>query len=162
MDSAVRIYVQPSKVASEVNNQFRKFLTAKDIQNRRQKIEGISLRYIFNDLRSEPGNIVHVTTDADNEVNMIYIQLREQRELFKCYPEAAQLDGTHRTNQLGIPLYTILVKDKFGLGQPACYFFFREESKERILSGLRLFAQVRSLSLIILLKRLARTGLCEV
>ena len=104
---------------------------------------------ILNDLRSEPGNIVHVTTDADNEVNMIYIQLREQRELFKCYSEAAQLDGTDRTNQLGMPLYTVLVKDKFGLGQPACYFFVREESKERILSGLQLFAQVRSLSLII-------------
>ena len=43
MDSAVRMDVQPSKVASEVNNQFSKFLTAKDIQNRRQKIEGISM-----------------------------------------------------------------------------------------------------------------------
>jgi MULE transposase domain len=94
---------------------------------------------ILTDLRSDPGNVVHVTTDAENEVNLIYIQLSEQRELFKRYPEAGQLDGTHRTNQLGMPLYTVLVKDKFGLGQPVFYFFVREETKERILSGLRVF-----------------------
>jgi hypothetical protein len=35
--------VQPTKVASEVNNQFAKFLAAKDIENSRQKIEGISI-----------------------------------------------------------------------------------------------------------------------
>ena len=43
LDSAIRMDVQPTKVASQVNNQFAKFLTAKDIQNRRQKIEGISI-----------------------------------------------------------------------------------------------------------------------
>lgn len=73
---------------------------------------------------------------------MIYIQLREQRELFSKFPEAIQLDGTHRTNKIDMPLYTIIVKDNFGIGQPACYFFVREETTERIKLGLTHFAKV--------------------
>jgi hypothetical protein len=33
-------------------------------------------------------------------------------------------------------LYTIIVKDNFGIGQPVCYFFVREEIRERIKLGL--------------------------
>lgn len=39
IDVAVRIDVASSKVASEVNAQFKKFVTSKDIENRRQKVQ---------------------------------------------------------------------------------------------------------------------------
>lgn len=93
-------------------------------------------------LRSEEGNIVQVDTDEEGEVNMIYIQLHEQRELFSKFPEVIQLDGTHRTNKVDMPLYTIIVKDNFGIEQTACYFFVREETTERIKFGLTYFAKV--------------------
>ncbi|XP_057372194.1 uncharacterized protein LOC130693083 [Daphnia carinata] len=87
------------------------------------------------------GSIIHVDTDANGEGNMIYIQLQIQVELFDKYPEAIQLDGTHRTKKLEMPLYTIRIKDKFGLGQPVCFFFVREETTEGIKAGLTYFSK---------------------
>lgn len=86
-------------------------------------------------LRSEEGNIVHVDTDEEGEVNMIYIQLRDQRELYSKFPKVIQLDATHRTNKVDMPLYTIIVKDNFGIGQPVCYFLFAKRQRKELNWG---------------------------
>lgn len=93
-------------------------------------------------LRLKPANVINFETDENDEVNLIFIQLREQHELFLKFPEALQLDGTHKTNNIDMPIYTILIKDNFGLGQPVCYFFVREETTETIKAGLTYFAKV--------------------
>lgn len=97
---------------------------------------------LLRELQSDPSNVVHVDTDAEGIVTFIYIQLAEQRKLFERFHETVQLDATHQTNKVGMPLYTLLVQDNFGLGQPVCYFFVKEETKERILAGLRIFGCV--------------------
>ncbi|KZS09766.1 Cell division ftsj-like protein [Daphnia magna] len=68
------------------------------------------------ELLHDGGSIIHVDTNDEGEVNLIYIQLQEQLEPFAKYPEAIQLDDTHRTNRLRMPLYTIMIKDNFELG----------------------------------------------
>ncbi|KAK4024570.1 hypothetical protein OUZ56_009993 [Daphnia magna] len=60
VDAAVKMDVLPGKIASELKLKYNKYVTSKDIENRRQLVQ-------------------------------------EQVELFAKYPEAIQLDGTHRT-----------------------------------------------------------------
>ncbi len=45
----------------------------------------------------KPGNIVKVLCEDDDDqtVNLIYIQLAEQRKMFQKYGEVAQLDGSY-------------------------------------------------------------------
>jgi hypothetical protein len=80
--------------------------------------------------------------DENNEVAQIFIQTKEQRELFKKFGDLVEIDGTYRVTKIGMPLYTILVEDNFGIGQPICYMFLREETTMSIKTSLHLFAEV--------------------
>ncbi|KZR98796.1 Uncharacterized protein APZ42_005624, partial [Daphnia magna] len=146
IDTAVKMDVLPGKIASELKLKYNKYVTSKDIENRRQQVQGLSTSEWGAtsekfELLCAGGSIIHVDTDNEGEINLIYIQLQEQVELFSKYPEVIQLDGTHRTNKLGMPLYTIMIKDNYGLGQPACFFFVREETTARIKAGLTYFSK---------------------
>ncbi|KZS05478.1 Uncharacterized protein APZ42_031304, partial [Daphnia magna] len=103
------------------------YVTSKDIENHRQLVLGLSTSEWGAtseklELLRAGGSIIHVDTDDDGEVNLNYIQLQEQVELFAKYPEAIQLDGTHRTNNQLV------------------FFFVREETTERIKAGLQFFS----------------------
>jgi hypothetical protein len=41
------------------------------------------------------GNIIKVWHDDDNVIDLIYIQLKQQRKLYELYPEMTQIDLTH-------------------------------------------------------------------
>lgn len=86
------------------------------------------------------GNIVKVLYDETNTISLKYVQLSQQRDLYKNYGEVVLLDGTYNVDKLAMPLYTLLVEDNFGVGQPVAYFFIREETTEWIMEGLRIFA----------------------
>jgi hypothetical protein len=47
---------------------------------------------------------------------------RSLPSLYQKYGEVLQLDGTHNITQLAMPLYTLLVQDNFGVGQPVAFF----------------------------------------
>lgn len=92
-------------------------------------------------LLAVPDNIVHVTYDDQNVVSAIYIQLAEQRKLYEQYGEMVQLDGTYKTNKVGMSLYTLLIEDNYGLGQPVAWYFVRTEHQENVDAGLEIFAK---------------------
>lgn len=92
--------------------------------------------------RERPGNVVKIVHDEDNEVVQIFIQSQEQRELFKKFGEVVEIDGTYKVDKAGMPLYTIVIEDNFGIGQPICYMFLREETTASIFAGLEIFAKV--------------------
>jgi hypothetical protein len=52
------------------------------------------------------------------------------------------MDGTHNITQIAMPLYTLLVQDNFGVGQPVAFFFVTEETEEMIATGLKFFCDV--------------------
>ena len=96
-------------------------------------------------LTENPNNVVRVGKDSEKEeeISLIYIQLEEQRNLFKKYGELVQLDATYKINQAGMPLFTLLVVDNYGFGQPVAFFFVKEEKATHVLHGLSIFAEVK-------------------
>ncbi len=97
-------------------------------------------------LRQRPGAIVKTRVDPiDGEVQRIYIQLREQRELYVKYGEVIQIDGTYRIARAGVCLYSILIEDNFGVGHAVAYIFLREETEASITEALQTFAKVTSI-----------------
>jgi hypothetical protein len=92
--------------------------------------------------REQPGYIVKVHYDADGIVSMIYLQTPSQRDMFCRYGKLLQLDGTYKITKVNFPLYTLLVEDSFGVGQPVAHAFLRNETTDDILQFLRYFAKV--------------------
>jgi hypothetical protein len=93
-------------------------------------------------LRERPGNVVKIVHDENNKVVKIFIQSQEQRKLFKKFGEVVEIDGTYKVDKAGMPLYTIVIEDNFGIGQPICYMFLREETTASIFAGLEFFSKV--------------------
>lgn len=89
-----------------------------------------------------PRTVIKVLHDEEDFIDLLYIQLDCQRELFKKYGQLVQMDGTYKTNRTGMPLYTLLVEDNYGVGQPVCYFFVKEETTDALMSGLEIFTAV--------------------
>lgn len=87
-------------------------------------------------------NIVHVGHDDNNVVSSIYVQLAEQRQLYQRFVEMIQIDGTHNTVAIGMPLYTFLIQDNCGVGQPVAFFYVRSETQDMINQGMKLFSEV--------------------
>lgn len=77
---------------------------------------------LLSELSNNPENVVSITTDDKGEIRCLFIQLAEQRKLYQKYGEVLQLDGTHNITKLAMPLYTLVVQDNFGVGQPDAFF----------------------------------------
>ena len=88
------------------------------------------------------GNVIKVLHDENNIVTLIYVQLQQQRELYKKNGEVLMLDGTYNIWKSKKPLFTMLVEDSFGIGQLVAYFFVKEETTASIMDGLELFKLV--------------------
>ncbi|KZS19612.1 Uncharacterized protein APZ42_013884 [Daphnia magna] len=94
---------------------------------------------ILANLGNNQENIVNVFTDDKGDIQCIFVQLADQRMLYQKYGKVLQLDGTHNITQLSMPLYTLIVQDNFGVGQPVGFFFVREETEAIIATGLKYF-----------------------
>ena len=97
---------------------------------------------LLNWISHDSGNVVKVLHGEDNVISLIFIQRKQQRELYKKYGEVVELDGTYKILKLSMALYTILVEDNYGIGQLFAYFFVKEETTESIMEGLSIFAAV--------------------
>ena len=92
-------------------------------------------------------NVLH---GEDNVISLIFIQLKEQRELYKKYGEVVELDGTYKILKLSLALHPILVEDNWiGIVQPVAYFFVKEVTTESIMEGLSIFAAVSLTKLLL-------------
>lgn len=99
---------------------------------------------ILNNYAKDEGDVVKVIHNDENVVTLIYLQLKEQPLMYQNFGEVIQLDGTYQVTKLGMTLYTLLLEDNFGKGQPVVYFFVNEETTENITCDLQLFAAVVS------------------
>ena len=97
-------------------------------------------------LTNNPENLVKVISDEQGDVTCIFVQLAAQRILYQQYGESVQIDATHGATDVPMPLYTLIVTDNFGVGQPAAFFFVREETTKNISIGLKQFAEVCALT----------------
>lgn len=100
---------------------------------------------LLNKIRQIPGSVVKTIVDENDEVSLIFIQLREQRELYQKYGEMIQIDGTYKVVKVAMPLYSVVVEDNFGVGQPVGYMFVRDENAENIKAALKIFAEVTTI-----------------
>ena len=102
------------------------------------------------ELRQDEQNVVEVKCDENGTVELIYVQLKQQKVLYKRFGELIHLDGTYKITKAGMPLYSILVQDNYGIGQPVCYFFVKNRSQDNILSALELFCRVSQIIFTVL------------
>ncbi len=85
---------------------------------------------------------IQILRDDLYVITHIFVQLAVQKEMYKNFGQLLQYDGTLSTNKFAMPLYTLLVEDNYGVGQPVCYCFMREETSESIKKTLQLFSEV--------------------
>lgn len=100
---------------------------------------------LLNTYAENPQNLVRVFYDEDNNISLICVQLARQKEKYRLYGHVIELDGTYKTNSLGMPLYTLLVEDNFGVGQPVFHAWMRQENTESITLALKTFSEVLSI-----------------
>lgn len=99
---------------------------------------------LLNVYAKDPRNLVKVFHDDDNNIELICVQLSKQKELYRLYGQTLELDGTYCTNVQGMPLYTLLIEDNHGIGQPIYYAWMKQETTDFITLALRTFAEVNS------------------
>ncbi|KAI9560248.1 hypothetical protein GHT06_014262 [Daphnia sinensis] len=141
----IKLYRNPTLTRKEMHQSWGHYMKSKDLQNMKQAMTGLSSNTwaatseILANLGNNPENIVNVSTDDKGDIQCIYVQLADQRRFYQKYGEVLQLDGTHNVTQLSMPLYTLVVQDNFGVGQPVGFFFVREETEALIAMGLKYF-----------------------
>ncbi|ELU13236.1 hypothetical protein CAPTEDRAFT_71122, partial [Capitella teleta] len=66
----------------------------------------------------DPGATIDVfARDSDSTLEMIILQTTEMKKALAEFPEVLQMDGTYKLNKAGLPLYGLLVEDRYGHGQ---------------------------------------------
>ena len=96
----------------------------------------------------DPENTVKIAKDSKGVITIIYIQLKIQKKWYNLFGEVCQLDGTYRLLRICMySLYTVMVSDNNGNGQPVAFFLVRDETKKSIKQGLKMFAKVSPISL---------------
>ena len=127
----VNLKVKTNVIAEKTRNSTCKAVTNKDIHNLRAKIGNISNEeYLRKELLaiSDSGTITQILTDDDDDVIAIFVQTEYMRKVFTKFPKLCFLDGTYKTNDFGMPLYTIMVEDGNGVSVPVCHFLVTNES----------------------------------
>ncbi|XP_045028527.1 uncharacterized protein LOC116920635 [Daphnia magna] len=146
-NSALAVGGNATLTRKEMSQTWGHFLKRNDLQNMKQAMTGVSSEVwqstteILAKLTSNTENIVNVTSDEKGEIKCIYAQLSEQRRFYQRYGEVLQLDGTHSVTNTPMPLYTLIVKDNYGVGQPVAFFFKREETGATMAIGLKQFCE---------------------
>ena len=62
----------------------------------------------------------------------IFIQDAEMRSMFSRFPEVLLSDATYKTNDLNMPLYTLMAVDGNGASQVAALFLMASEDAESL------------------------------
>jgi hypothetical protein len=90
---------------------------------------------------AEMGCTVKILHDEDI-ITTIFVQTKTQKELFSKFPEVVILDSTYRTNKFKMPLFTVMLVDNFGIGQPVGVDFMKDKTAANIQTALKIFASV--------------------
>ncbi|XP_065320007.1 uncharacterized protein LOC135927766 [Gordionus sp. m RMFG-2023] len=82
---------------------------------------------VVNQLREDKDAIVEIH-EENNELMGIFYQDIAMRHFVKCYPEVLFIDATYKLNNLGMPLFILMVIDGDGQSQIAALWLVKGET----------------------------------
>ena len=123
-----------------------KVVLLKDINNIntgiRPKLDSaLEMRNLSSWLDSSTDLFVQYVTDTANEVQGIFIQNKTMKKMFEQYPEVILVDATHKTNDLRMPLYLMLVIDSNGESEIVAAFVVVNEEETFIRTMISIFKE---------------------
>ena len=123
-----------------------KVVLLKDIHNIntgiRPKLDSAAeMRNLSSWLDSCTDLFVQYVTDTANEVQGIFIQDETMKKMFEQYPEVILVDATHKTNDLRMPLYLMLVIDSNGESEIVAAFVVVNEEETSIRTMISIFKE---------------------
>lgn len=83
-------------------------------------------------MNDDPQASISVITEEDGSLQALILVTGQMKTTFSKFPEVLFIDGTYCTNKLRLPLYTFVVEDGNGQGQPVAYSFVANEKKTTI------------------------------
>lgn len=86
----------------------------------------------FLSVNNDPEASVAVVTEEDGSLQAILFVTGQMKATFSIFPKVLFIDGTYCTNKSRFPLYTFVVEDGNGHGQPVAYCFAADERKSTI------------------------------
>ena len=127
-------------LVSKLNEERNKFITGKDIGNlvSRSKIvsqEGTEVERLIKEMEKYKDSSIMIT-EEEKEIETIFFQTEEMREIYEEYPEMIFVDSTYKINQNRMALMVIMIVD--GNGESGCVglAFLRTESEKCTKSAL--------------------------
>jgi len=87
-----------------------------------------------------------IVQSDDNKFEALYLQTDDQQRVFAKYGEILQLDVTYKTNNMSYPLFTLVVEDGDGVGQPVALVLIAREDQVHIEQCLNYFGDANDLS----------------
>ncbi|EFX80129.1 hypothetical protein DAPPUDRAFT_318741 [Daphnia pulex] len=132
------------RIEKQLHIYYNCLLESKTLQNMKQKIVGLPKDEWKDASRllktyAEMGCTVKILHDEDI-ITTIFVQTKTQKELFSKFPEVVILDSTYRTNKFKMPLFTLMLVDYFGIGQPVGVVFMKDKTAANIQTALKIFA----------------------
>ena len=124
-----------------------KVLLLKDVHNLqaredRQKIKPQEeLQQLCSWLDEREDLYVQYVTDENQQIQGIYMQDKTMYKIFDAFPEVILVDATHKTNDVRMPLYLILVVDGNGESQIVASFLVHNEEEHLIREMIRIFKE---------------------
>lgn len=135
-ETLLGLNIGASQLSTHLRETCGKQVTHKDIHNIRQQMRtpGTEAAKVLDVLEKflhvNPGNLVHLSTNNDDELVMIYIQDQNMQQTLSNYPEVLIVDCTYCTNNCRMPLISIVVVDGDSHGQVVAQALIANETKE--------------------------------
>ncbi|CAK9301926.1 unnamed protein product, partial [Gordionus sp. m RMFG-2023] len=107
-----------------------KMITLKDIHNIGSNLNKPSNNILFNvyqQLKEDNGAIVEII-EENNQLMGIFYQDSNMSHNLKFYPEVLFIDATYKLNNIGMPLFILLVIDSHGQSQIAALWLVKGET----------------------------------
>ncbi|CAK9301941.1 unnamed protein product [Gordionus sp. m RMFG-2023] len=129
VEQAITFKANKVKIQEYVLNSGQ-MMTLRDIHNISAKLNKPSdnvLLDVINQLREDNGAVVEIL-ENDSELLGIYFQDASMLHYLKYYPEVIFIDATYKLNNLGMPLFILLVIDSHGQSQIVALWLVKAES----------------------------------
>ena len=121
-------------------------LTTEKVNGRTQ---GKMLEDVVDELTQKDSNATtFIEVDEDKNLDLLFIQTSEMKEMFEKSPNMIFMDNTYNVNIEGYPLNVILVDDENGNGKPVAYTYMRRETKENLTRVMEIFGEYNDISKI--------------
>lgn len=103
--------------------------------------------------KEDPGLVVSVQINEDSgKSECLLLMTADMKETFHGFPKVLFLDATYNTNRLMWPLFTFLVEDGHGKGQPVSYVLLPRETNiniENFVEKLTGFVDISGVKVVI-------------